>query len=104
MLDRDGTVLATTGPVRSSDSRLRRAQAMATQNGVALQVTRELISKKLAGQEQVARRGLLDTRTADLIGRCRVAVGCAETIDTIRHLESRGAAAYWSAWRDLPIN
>ena len=29
MLERDGSVLATTGPVRSSDSRLRRAQALA---------------------------------------------------------------------------
>src|ERR1700740_3504508 len=29
MLDRDGWVLATTGPVRSSDVKLRRAQAMA---------------------------------------------------------------------------
>src|SRR5438309_5524304 len=29
MLERDGNVLATTGPVRPSDARLRRAQAMA---------------------------------------------------------------------------
>src|SRR5712692_9556164 len=29
MLDRDGSVLATTGPVRPSDARLRRAQALA---------------------------------------------------------------------------
>jgi hypothetical protein len=29
MLDRDGSVLATTGPVRSSDAKLRRAQALA---------------------------------------------------------------------------
>src|SRR6266852_9934211 len=29
MLDRNGSVLATTGPVRTSDARLRRAQALA---------------------------------------------------------------------------
>src|SRR5579864_742435 len=29
MLDRDGSVLATTGPVRSSDAKLRRAQSLA---------------------------------------------------------------------------
>lgn len=104
MLDRDGTVLTTTGPVRPSDARLRRAQAMALQNGTALQITRELLSKKLAGQEQVARKKLLDSRTADMIGEFRKAVTSAETIDAIRHLESQGAAVYWAAWRDLPIN
>src|SRR6202042_1543530 len=31
MLERDGKVLATTGPVRGSDIRLRRAQALADQ-------------------------------------------------------------------------
>src|ERR1035438_6295082 len=36
MLDRDGSVLATTGPVRSSDAKLRRAQSLAPSNGTAL--------------------------------------------------------------------
>src|SRR5215469_6327330 len=36
MLERDGSVLVTTGPVRPSDARLRRAQALAHQSGVAL--------------------------------------------------------------------
>src|SRR2546426_12808200 len=58
MLDRDGSVLATTGPVRPSDARLRRAQALARQSGAALRISRELISQKLAGQEQVARNQL----------------------------------------------
>src|SRR5437879_5787775 len=38
MLERDGTVLATTGPVRPSDAKLRRAQALATLSGVDLQI------------------------------------------------------------------
>src|SRR6266567_8030451 len=55
MLDRDGSVLATTGPVRPSDAKLRRAQALAAQSESGLQLARELIARKLAGQEQVAR-------------------------------------------------
>lgn len=35
MLDRDGAVLATVGPVRPHDARLRRAQALAYQTGVS---------------------------------------------------------------------
>src|SRR3989441_2151782 len=67
MLERDGCVLTTTGPVRPSDARLRRAQAMAQLSGAALQITRELISPKLAGQERVARHKLLDGNSADAI-------------------------------------
>ena len=103
MLERDGTVLTTTGPVRSSDAGLRRAQAFAMQSGAALQSTRELISQKLAGQEEVARKKLLDEKTAEIIRRCRDAVPGTETIDAVLQLESQGAAAYFAAWRDLPI-
>jgi CRISPR-associated endonuclease Cas1 len=104
MLERDGSVLATTGPVRPSDSKLRRAQGLAHSSGAALRITRELISQKLAGQEQVARNTLLDTRTADAIGQFRAEVPAAASITTIRLLESQGAAAYWASWHDLPIS
>jgi CRISPR-associated endonuclease Cas1 len=103
MLERDGSVLATTSPVRPSDARLRRAQAMALQTGAALQITRELISQKLVGQEQVARNKLLDSKTADSIAQFRTSVASAETIEAICLLESQGASVYWAAWRDLPI-
>jgi CRISPR-associated endonuclease Cas1 len=103
MLERDGHVLATTGPVRSSDARLRRAQALAEHSGVALSIARELIGKKLAGQEQVVRDKLLDSATADVIAGFRIEVDQAETMDTVRAMEAQGAAAYWAVWRDLPI-
>jgi CRISPR-associated endonuclease Cas1 len=104
MLERDGSVLATTGPVKTSDAKLRRAQALAHSSGAALRITRELISRKLAGQEQVARDKLLDNKTGDTIARFRAEVPTADSIATIRLLESQGAAAYWAAWHDLPIN
>lgn len=103
MLDRDGTVLAITGPVRPSDARLRRAQALATQNDVGLEITRELISQKLAGQEWLVRNILARTVEADKVAVCKTNLQAAQTYDQIRHCESHGAAAYWSAWRELPI-
>src|SRR5881396_2199291 len=48
MLERDGSVLATTGPVHPSDAKLRRAQALARHSGIDWQIARELISRKLA--------------------------------------------------------
>ena len=103
MLERDGRVITTTGPVRPSDARLRRAQAQAEHSGVALCIARELISRKLAGQEAVVREKLLDSNTAEIIARCRVEVDRAKTMDAIRRLESQGAALYWAVWRNLPI-
>ncbi len=103
MPERNGQVLITTGPVDSSDARLRRAQGLAHETGAALIIARELISKKLAGQEQVVRDKLFDSATADVIGGFRGEVERAESIDAVRWTEARAAAAYWSAWHDLPI-
>jgi CRISPR-associated endonuclease Cas1 len=104
MLERDGTVLTTSGPVRPSDARLRRAQFLAIQSGAALPIASKLIEKKLLGQEQVARYKLLDVRTADTISSYRAQLAQAETPERIRIIESRAAGAYWAIWRNLPIN
>jgi len=103
MLDRDGSVLATTGPVRPSDAKLRRAQAMSTESGIGLEIARQLISRKLAGQEQVARSKFHNPITADAIAEFRSALPNTTRLDDIRMLESKAAGAYWLAWRDLPI-
>jgi CRISPR-associated protein Cas1 len=104
MLNADGTVLATTGPVRPSESKLRRAQALAQSSGAALRISRELISRKLSGQEQVARNTLLDTSTAEMIARFRAELPSADSISSIRLIESQAARVYWSTWSALPIN
>jgi CRISPR-associated endonuclease Cas1 len=104
MLERDGSVLATTGPVRPSDARLRRAQALAIHSGDAQRIARELISQKLLGQEKVVREKLLDSESADEISNLRSQLANAETIPAVRLVEAQAGAVYWSAWRDLPIS
>jgi CRISPR/Cas system-associated endonuclease Cas1 len=104
MLERDGSVLLTTGPVRPSDARLRRAQALAHSSGAALRIARELIRQKLSGQELVARSKLLDTSTADTIAQFRAELLNAQSMESVRLIEAQAAGAYWSSWRDLPIN
>ncbi len=104
MLERNGKVLAVTGPVRPSDTKLRRSQSLSHSSGAALRIARELISQKLAAQERVARYKLLDSKTADTIARFETELPRAESITTIRLIESQAARAYWSAWSTLPIN
>ena len=103
MLERDGTVLATTGPIRPSDIKLRRAQALAHQTGLAFRMSRELIDRKLAGQERIARESLRDDPAATLIRQFRSELAEVESIDAIRFVEARAAKAYWKAWRAVSI-
>ena len=104
MLNRDGSVLATTGPVNSSDSRLRRAQSLAHHSGAAVQISRGLISQKLDGQERIVRGALQHSAIADKIAFFRSSLPDANSIETIRQLEAQAAQVYWSAWRSLPIS
>lgn len=103
MLERDGKVLATTGPVSPSDVRLRRAQALAHQSDLALRIARELIAQKLRNQEHLIKKYFPNSPGAEAIANARGLLQTAESSDEIRVFEAQGALAYWSAWHDLPI-
>lgn len=103
MLERDGKVLVTTGPVSPTDVRLRRAQASAHHSDLALRIARELIDQKLRNQEHLVRKHFAGSLAAEGIANARRALRTAESSDEIRLFEAQGAAAYWGAWHDLSI-
>src|SRR2546429_5877369 len=103
MLDRLGKVRVVTGPTSPSEARLRRAQALALSNGSAVQIARELISAKLTGQETLIREKLKNVSAANSIAELQARLANAHEIDAIRGIESRAAAEYWSAWREIPV-
>ena len=103
MLERNGDVLATTGPVRSSDARLRRAQALANRNGTALKLAIHLISQKLAGQENVACERLHNFEATQTIAAFHGALKSARSLEDVLSIEASAALAYWSAWSNLSI-
>ncbi len=103
MLDRTGKLIAVAGPVAPSDSKLRRAQSLAITNGVALKISKEIISRKLAGQESLVRDMLHDCATADAIGRFRNLLPSAGSVERVTLIEAQGARLYWHSWADLPI-
>jgi CRISPR-associated endonuclease Cas1 len=103
MLDLRGKLLAVTGPVSSSDAKLRRAQALAIGNGVALKVSKELISQKLTGQATLVRDMLSDSGASDVIERFRNALSSADAIESVRLIEAQAAKVYWQAWSELPV-
>ncbi len=103
MLDRDGSVLATTGPVSPSDARLRRAQALAYRAEKGLQIARGLLDQKLVAQERLIREKFHDTAVAAQIASAREKLTTASSIEELRFFESQAARAYWTAWHNVPI-
>jgi CRISPR-associated endonuclease Cas1 len=104
MLDRSGKVSLVTGPTASSDARLRRAQALAQQSGVAVEIMRELMRAKLNGQQELVRSKLSNATAADIIAKLQESLSSAESLDEVARLEAHAASAYWSSWNELPIN
>ena len=103
MLERGGRLLTMAGPVGPKDSRLKRAQALALNNGAALDIARALLDQKLHAQERLARQTLRSNALAEVIGHERISLPQFNTMDALRWAEARAALAYWSAWRDVRV-
>src|SRR5215469_30438 len=101
-IDCDGNLIAAIAPSGLNDARLRRAQAMASVNGVGLEIARDLIKRKLAGQLQIVER-LRDRAASTAIRSVIEQIGKPRSIDQLRMLESQAAVDYWGAWRDLDV-
>jgi CRISPR-associated endonuclease Cas1 len=104
MLDRDGSVLLTTGPVRSSDARLRRAQSLACESGVSLKIAIELIRQKMIAQERLVREQFQNNSASQIIADARYALMKAKSSEEIRRFEAHAALAYWKVWHQFPVN
>jgi len=103
MLERDGKVSCVTGPVRPSEAKLRRSQALAAGNGLGLEIARTLIDAKLKGQEQVLRDRLHCHAAAEVISGFRDKLVSLDTFDAVRFVEANAAACYFREWRDIPV-
>ena len=103
LLERNGKVQCVTGPVRPSEAKLRRSQALAAGNGIGLEIARTLIQAKLSGEERVLREQLNSPAAADVISGFRQKLASADSFDRIRIVEATAAAAYFREWRFLPV-
>jgi CRISPR-associated protein Cas1 len=99
VLDDDGLVVAG-GPPALNDPRVRRAQVLAGDDEVGVEIVRRLISAKLGGQEQnlASYFGRPDLMIA--IEELREALDDSSNVDQLRQLEGAAANVYWSAWVD----
>jgi CRISPR-associated endonuclease Cas1 len=97
VLDDDGVVV-TGGPPAPNDPRLRRAQVLAGGDEVGVEIVRQLVSAKLAGQERNLATYFERPDLTAAIGELRDALDDSANVDQLRQLEAAAANVYWSAW------
>ncbi|MBA2684040.1 MAG: CRISPR-associated endonuclease Cas1 [Gemmatimonadaceae bacterium] len=102
-LDHDGHLVAVTATCRLDDARLRRAQALALTSGVALELSRELIAAKIAGQADALDAIPNSAPIAKALRDALPHVQQARTLDRVRYVEARAAYAYWHAWESVEL-
>jgi CRISPR-associated endonuclease Cas1 len=99
---RDGRLVTTTG-AETSDARLRRAQAFAASTPTGLEISRTILTQKVAGQQ----RNLLTlTNDQGLVAAIAAAAARLQTVATIDELvwaERDAALAYWNSWWPLQV-
>jgi CRISPR-associated endonuclease Cas1 len=97
-LDRDGRPLLSATAPGTDDARLRRAQAAASSSPLGLQITRDLLGAKLAGQAAVARDLLNHESIAERLDTMAAQMETTVTLSACRDLEAQGAQMYFGAW------
>jgi len=103
-LDREGTVVATSGAPRAADGRRRRAQALAGYTPAGLRLARELIADKVAGQARLLRALDSASPLGAAFDEALSVVNSCPTIDRLRVIEGRIARAYWGTWERAPVH
>jgi len=103
-IDADGQVILASGPLGTSDARLLRAQAAASQNGTGLWIVRCLVREKLRGQAGVLNRlPGAQKPVREIRDIAETGLDGATTMDQLRALEAQAAAIYWKSWEAFPV-
>jgi CRISPR-associated endonuclease Cas1 len=101
---RDAELIVTGAPRVLSDVKLRRAQALAMGTEAGLPIARSLIREKIAGQARVVDQMAGHRAVRQALADAEGMLAEAGSLDHVRFIESRAAAAYWSAWEGMPLH
>lgn len=99
----NGDVVAAFGPAGLDDARLRRAQAVASQSWVGVEIARALLREKLKGEQEVLTRLKGSGEALETLASAVRALEVANSLDAMRSIEAQAAATYWQAWADVPV-
>lgn len=113
-IDHDGNLVAVSSRARHHESKLRRAQVLAPENGLGGIALVQLLSAKLEAQAQIAER-LTHLKPTVLIKKDRPVTPARRIRDhanqmhpelrvaRLRQIESAAGRVYWQTWARLPV-
>jgi CRISPR-associated endonuclease Cas1 len=100
-IDADGNLLLASSPLKETYSHLRRAQALAADNEIGLEIVRDLLRAKLEGQAEFV-KGRFSIEV-DKITSLSSRLDLEDKPDRLRLIEARAASLYWSTWADVEM-
>jgi CRISPR-associated endonuclease Cas1 len=102
-IDTNGQLLTTSIATGPDLAALRRAQALADTSPTGIEIARDILGTKVAGQRAVLDEIPHDHNAIEPVATALTQIGQADTLQEILLAESQAAEAYWGAWSPLPI-
>lgn len=102
-IDSDGELITCSAAEGTDFPALRRAQALAAANDAGLEIAREVLGQKLAGQLALSECLPAGEDARGSIAEAVKATGRATNVDALLAAEASAASAYWDGWRMLDL-
>ena len=102
-IDNDGKPITTSIATGPGHAALRRAQALAATNVAGVEVARQLLQSKVAGQASLLPDLGATVEAEGILRRALDTIGTVDDLQSLVAAEAEAANAYWSAWSTLPV-
>lgn len=102
-LNADGDVVTVGAAPQLNDTLLRRRQALAGDNAVGLSLAKRFIRDKISGHLKVLCHLPHGEPVTPALNALLPLVEQARSIERVRYIEARAAAAYWTCWERVPV-
>jgi len=97
-IDSDGKLITTSTAAGPGHAALRRAQALATTNAIGVEIARDLLGTKVAGQASLLPELKPRDEAEEFVVRAIHTIGNAADLPGLIAAEAEAASAYWDAW------
>lgn len=103
-IDRDGQRVTCSVAEGTDLPALRRAQALAAEGEVGVEIAREVLAEKVAGQLAIAGELPVDEDARVKVAEAAASLTQASSVEGCLRAEASAALAYWDCWRSQELN
>ena len=103
-IDRDGQLVTCSVAEGTDLPALRRAQALAAEGEVGVEIAREVLAEKVAGQLAIAGELPVDEDARVKVAEAAASLTQASSVEGCLRAEASAALAYWDCWRSQELN